>query len=948
MSFNFVPPGLKEATGAIRDLDQTLKELKATLRDLSGSAYFLTMGLGNLLDGLASKGTAAAGGINSLREAANNVRGANTMPSPSGSNTGMSGAGSFNASVASAGASIAAAGGGGGGFTGMSSPPGGMDIVQSMGIGTSGKGFFQDILMMPLRYMRDTITANRQTALNTAGALSMSAFATGTPSQNMMTQLARFPGSIMGSTSDLLNLFANTPQYGAMYGFGGANAPRTPGFLAGVRQMQMLNPSAPVAELTGTLGGFAGNTQAQQVSQMMTGGAFGMIKPGGGGQKSLSEWAESILRWLEGLRGGTRKPFDYGELMAQYFPGSNIDAWFEVNGVPQSMRDYWWTYALGKAKNTGTTGGSGFAITPESSNVAWQRLAATSSLTRNEFGLAGVMAGAYANKEVSNRWLNDLVGQFQMQTIPAAVSKGVLNFMQYMPDTIEQMLMAALERSGMFGSVLGALIGYPGIGSGVQTNPGITALVPGMGLVGAASSALSGDWGGAASNAAYGLVPGLGLGRQAWNMAFGDVGDIGDYGPFGGTGTAGLHPDMKRKVGAMMRANPRLRMTSGLRDTAMQRRLKERGLGRVSGKPSSHTRGLAADLGPRSEYGWISANANKFGLKSGASKGEPWHVGIGDIEQTDPNELFGFAGSSEGKGGGGLFDVLSGFIQMIQGGGGEASISGLGKIVPSMLNILRGAMVGGKEYDASALTFLGQELYDRLYQETKTIRTGGIMGTLNRAITGAQDYVSDIYSTATGRTTLESFFGQVLSQLGAPVTRNNMLKLAAIAKVEGNNSGTFNPFNRTGGPGTNFNSVGVKNYPDWDTGVLWSSKLLTQSNTAAMRSNVMTDASYDQFIDATAAFYTSWGGTHGARLLNQIGPDRAGEMLTHAVGAGDVEDYSSITMPTLRSGATSVIFRNTFNIQGGGGGTGIDMRRTVTTMADHLEEEMRRRVTRYN
>ena len=96
--------------------------------------------------------------------------------------------------------------------------------------------------------------------------------------------------------------------------------------------MQMMNPGATVAEL----GRHARWVRLQhrgrsRQSQMMTGGAFGMIRPGGG-KKTVQEWAECILRWLEGLRGGgdRGKPFNYGELMAQYFPGSNIDAWFEV------------------------------------------------------------------------------------------------------------------------------------------------------------------------------------------------------------------------------------------------------------------------------------------------------------------------------------------------------------------------------------------------------------------------------------------------------------------------------------------------------------------------------------------------------------------------------------------------------------------------------------------
>ena len=38
----------------------------------------------------------------------------------------------------------------------------------------------------------------------------------------------------------------------------------------------------------------------------------------------------------------------------------------------------------------------------------------------------------------------------------------------------------------------------------------------------------------------------------------GDIGDLGIYTDTGGTSTAGLHPDMRRKVGDMMKANPRM------------------------------------------------------------------------------------------------------------------------------------------------------------------------------------------------------------------------------------------------------------------------------------------------------------------------------------------------------------------------------------------------------
>src|SRR5262249_8817264 len=44
---------------------------------------------------------------------------------------------------------------------------------------------------------------------------------------------------------------------------------------------------------------------------------------------------------------------------------------------------------------------------------------------------------------------------------------------------------------------------------------------------------------------------------------------------------------------------------------------------------SLHGRGMAADLGPPSQYGWIAANARRFGLDAGTRQGEPWHVQLG-------------------------------------------------------------------------------------------------------------------------------------------------------------------------------------------------------------------------------------------------------------------------------------------------------------------------------
>ena len=60
-------------------------------------------------------------------------------------------------------------------------------------------------------------------------------------------------------------------------------------------------------------------------------------------------------------------------------------------------------------------------------------------------------------------------------------------------------------------------------------------------------------------------------------------------------------------------------------------------------------------------------------------------------------------------------------------------------------------------------------------------------------------------------------------------------------------------------------------------------------------------------------------------------------------------DYA-LSTPTRPTQSQNVVFNNTFVIGGGGGGGsgGVDMRRAVSAVADHLEEEMRRRLARQN
>ncbi|NBZ97098.1 MAG: hypothetical protein EBR40_11890, partial [Proteobacteria bacterium] len=152
---------------------------------------------------------------------------------------------------------------------------------------------------------------------------------------------------------------------------------------------------------------------------------------------------------------------------------------------------------------------------------------------------------------------------------------------------------------------------------------------------------------------------------------------------YGGSGLAGLNPDIRAKVARMMRANPRLRMTSGLRDGYTSAKLKRKGIGNFgSGTPfmgdvgspnrhSPHSAGWAADLGPRSEYGWLRRNAHKFGLETASGFGEPWHV-------QNAGTLSGFGGPM-GKG----------KIGDLGDPGGDVGFPGFGDIL-ELIDLVRG------------------------------------------------------------------------------------------------------------------------------------------------------------------------------------------------------------------------------------------------------------------
>jgi hypothetical protein len=842
-----------------------------------------------------------------------------------------------------------AQGSGGGMFSGA------QNIVSSMFGSVNERGWARDLMMFPTRFMRGAIQDNRQMATMASAGLGSQAFASGTSTQNMMGALAGNFGNVLGGNPEsLVGLMQIASQVGAGInwrgytggslggnmagptGQGQYNSPRATGFFRSVFEAQRMNPGADVGSLAASIGGYAGNVGAQQQSAFLTGGAFSMIGAGNR-QKSISEWAEGILKWLQNLRGGPQRgqPFKYAELMSQNFPGSNMDAWLTANGVTPEMKQMFWTYALGQASTGHSSVDELFSQNSAvNSSVAFNRLQASAAETRTGFRLAGTMSGAYANKEQANQFFAELTGHLLNQVLPSAMSSGALSYMQYLPDTIEEIVMQMAERT----KVGGAAAGLMGWGSGLS---------------------------------------------HLFEAGAGDVGDVGDYGPLGGTNTAGLHPDMRRKVDAMMAANPNVRVNSGLRDLHTQQKLKRKGVGRVSGRPSGHTRGMAADLGPRSQYGWIANNAGRFGLKSGRSQGEPWHVGMGDVgdigegvddivarvQKASSATDFLSMGTATA-----MQDFLGSMLGSLLPGSTtspEDQIKGIGGASSAIMQALVG--IFGGTPDQSRIAYRSN-VYDLMVQAADKQRglptgmaeggpgkgwLGNIFGGMVNTVQGiladsAAGPISGggvVQGDFTSKDPLQRAIAAANAAYAAGWRGNDLFKILSIAGRETNWKNTHAYVPSTGDDSyglTMINMIGSLGPNNRKLFGISSNEELLNPVTAMKASKTIHDQQ-----NKYGGFY-GWGPYKGRDELYDTADyeqptAKAALAAAFPSGYGDTDGAGyAYTIPGGGGGSTRMTFNNHFQIDASGGGAGIDVRRTVTMLADQLEQEMNRRMAKRN
>lgn len=100
----------------------------------------------------------------------------------------------------------------------------------------------------------------------------------------------------------------------------------------------------------------------------------------------------------------------------------------------------------------------------------------------------------------------------------------------------------------------------------------------------------------------------------------------------------------------------------------------------------------------------------------------------------------------------------------------------------------------------------------------------------------------------------------VLSALGVPVTQQNTSFLDSWANAEGG-SASFNPMNTTqpATGSTNYNSVGVKNYPDAATGTAATVKTLTNGYYPDIVAALQSGNPFNKITDALKSQLNTWG-----------------------------------------------------------------------------------------
>ena len=361
--------------------------------------------------------------------------------------------------------------------------------------------------------------------------------------------------------------------------------------------------------------GMASAQSANRMFMTMGTGMYGV----GGQQKSSMTVVKDVVQRL----GLTTE----SALKGAMAPGSMTRERLRQSGLPEDMQDLVLQYAQ--------------------QNVTYKKKGGAGMYDASNKGMRNFMGveGSYANQneETDRVKGNREENMYKRQADNyAAMEKG----MQSLTRTMEKL-------DNAMSGLIGAKIRTRGIGSlvkgalpmaGTLIGAAIGSVVPGAGTAGGALV------GGAIGNFA-GSFLGDATGEKESNAQ--KLNSKASGTPANVTKSQGqlskLNPKMREKVQAMLAANPKLYIGGGVRSTAQQKAMFmdryqpteektdvfwkgqywKRTKGAAAAPPgmSMHEIGLAADMAPESEFGWVKDNAHRFGLRSFFDvNDEPWHV----------------------------------------------------------------------------------------------------------------------------------------------------------------------------------------------------------------------------------------------------------------------------------------------------------------------------------
>ena len=358
---------------------------------------------------------------------------------------------------------------------------------------------------------------------------------------------------------------------------------------------------------------------AEQINQMSRGLAdpaaanrmFMMMGTGlykvGGGQRSTSEVIQQTVQRL----GLTTRSSIEGAMA----PGSMTRERMRQSGLPEDMQDIALQYAKQNLafKKKGGTG----------------MYDASSEVHRKLIGVEDT----YANQNA------------ETERVKNARDESMYNKQADAYSDMEKGLQRVTRALQKFEEAMSGIIGVK-----IKAKPFSGAIKAGATILGAGLGALTGNPAGVMAGASIGQAVGNWLGDPTGEKESG-TGPKGDGGNIAKSQGAlsKLHPQLRSRIEAMMKENPKLYVGGGVRSTKQQKEMflsryeptsektdvfwkgqywkRVRGAAAAPPGMSMHEIGLAADLAPSTEFDWIKDNAARFGLRSFFDvNNEPWHV----------------------------------------------------------------------------------------------------------------------------------------------------------------------------------------------------------------------------------------------------------------------------------------------------------------------------------